>query len=559
MGRIRLLEPELIDQIAAGEVVERPASALKELVENSIDAEAENIRVSLTGAGLENLTVIDDGFGMSAEDARLCLSRHATSKLPTAEALQEILTMGFRGEALPSIASVSRLTLTTSERSTDMGVTFRCIGGALEGPAPAAPIGGTRIAIDDLFFNVPARKKFLKRAATELHHCREAIVRLALAHPELSFTVEHEGRRILATNPSDSPKERVIELLGEELRPHLLTATAARLGVSVEGVIAAPELSRPTASGIYMFINRRYIRDRALNAALARAYRGAIPQGKYPVAVLFLTIDPHTVDVNVHPQKLEVRLRDPRLVTETLAEVVREALHAAPWNAPTAATASAANYALAVERFLAKAAPVPVPMVEERPPAYGTRRPDLNAAAPKGYWASLIYRGELGGRFWLCEAPGKTLVVVDPRGVRARQALRALRQPTQSPTFPLGIVLRAGEKVLAAQEALGELGVEFEAFGPEEAILRALPIQRQATPAELSELLEALAQSFADGGRARALLRLARFAGEAPWRSVTASEAHTALALCEDELPESAELLPKILVRTIPFLELEGL
>jgi DNA mismatch repair protein MutL len=394
MGRIHRLSNELINQIAAGEVVERPASVVKELAENAVDAQATVVRVQLAEGGLGAISVSDDGHGMSASDALLCLERHATSKLVDAEGLFHIVTKGFRGEALPSIASVSRFTLTTSEPGAPEGTRVRVEGGAAAQVEPVAPSPGTRIDVDELFFNTPARRKFLKRASTELTHCEEAVVRLALAHPEVGFFLEHGGRPLLSSPATADLRERIGALLGAAVLPHLLPIDEHRLGVSVTGFVASPEFTLPTARALYTFVNQRYVRDRGVNSAVQRAFQETLPPGRQPLTVIFIDLDTRAVDVNVHPQKLEVRFADPRSVQEALSAAIGRALKAAPWRQGMEGPAEPglqAQYAQAVERFLNRsqegtllptgAAPALGALEAGRAP-FGTLRPSLNDAPP---------------------------------------------------------------------------------------------------------------------------------------------------------------------------------
>jgi DNA mismatch repair protein MutL len=293
MGRIRRLPPELVNQIAAGEVVERPASVVKELAENSVDAGASRVTVRLSRGGCGLITVIDDGCGMSRDDALTSLERHATSKLLDKEGLFHILTKGFRGEAIPAIASVSRFTLVTSEAEQLSGTRLVIEGGAPPVVEDAPAVGGTRIDVEDLFFNVPARRKFLKREQTELLHCEDAVTRLALAHPEVGFTLEHEGRVLWSSPPSATePKQRAAAVLGTEAAPHLLAIDERRLGLTVTGFIAAPEFTLANARGLMTFVNHRYVRDRGLTSAIQRAYQDSLPPGRQPVALVFIELDP---------------------------------------------------------------------------------------------------------------------------------------------------------------------------------------------------------------------------------------------------------------------------
>lgn len=578
MGRIRRLPDELVNQIAAGEVVERPASVVKELAENSIDAGATQVRVLLAEGGLSAIAVIDDGHGMSREDALLSLERHATSKLRDAKGLFEILTKGFRGEALPSIASVSRFSMTTSEPGALVATRVSLEGGAapLIEDAPAA--GGTRVDVLDLFFNVPARRKFLKREATELSHCEEAVTRLALAHPEVGFTLEH-GERRLITSPATParPRERIAALLGAEVEPHLLEIDERRLGVHVHGFICSPEFTQPTARGLYTFVNRRYVRDRGVNSAVQRAFQDSLPPGRQPVCVIFIDVDPAAVDVNVHPQKLEVRFSDPRAVQDALGAAVGRALKAAPWRdapgQPVAGQALHAHYAQAVERFLARAqenqplvvdaTPAPSLMDEPRRAAFGTSRPDLNAAPPPGYFAALRFLGELGRRFWVCEGRGGSLVVLDPMAVRERLALDALRRRYRAGAlagaprtlFSATLALPAGERarVLAQAGALAALGVDVEPFGGDTVLVGRVPAELEAI--EPSRWLTRVAEASDDDAR---LAILAAAAAETGARSVSHDEVRRMLEALDAADFSAPATRGRVVVSDVPLLDLEA-
>ncbi|MEW5740477.1 MAG: DNA mismatch repair endonuclease MutL [Myxococcota bacterium] len=579
MGRIRRLSEELINQIAAGEVVERPASVVKELAENAIDAGATQVKVALAEGGLAAITVVDDGHGMSRADALLSLERHATSKLSDLEGLSHILTKGFRGEALPSIASVSRFTLLTSEPDAPVGTRVTLEGGSAPIVEEAAPIGGTRFDVVDLFFNTPARRKFLKRESTELSHCEEAVTRLALAHPEVAFSLEHGGKLLISAPATpDAPAERIAALLGAEVAPHLLAVEERRLGISVTGYVASPEFTLPTARGLYTFVNRRYVRDRGINAAVQRAYQDSLPPGRQPVAVLMIELDPRAVDVNVHPQKLEVRFADPRGVQEALGAAISRALKAAPWRNNPGAPLDApvhAHYALAVERFLARAQstpglplePEPAPLAREG--GFGTARPGLNEAPPPGYFSRLKFLAELGKRFWLCEGPGGTLVILDPRAVSLRVHLTALTQRLASGALAasppglfsatLALPRDVCAQVLDAASRLARLGVEVEDFGGDTVAVRRVPAEVEG--ADLPLLLGQLAR-VVPGAEAppsawhEALVVLARAAPP------PASVSHDQVRGWLDRLDRADFSLPapgaRVVVRELPLLELEG-
>src|SRR5215212_8002298 len=320
---IRRLPPELINRIAAGEVVERPASALKELVENSLDAGASSVAVRLHAGGLELIEVTDDGSGMNPAEMRLALERHATSKLP-GDAIDQVTSFGFRGEALPSIASVSRLTLDSRSRGSD-GWRIEIDHGEPAGEGPAALPPGTRIKVEGLFDKVPARRKFLRSPRAEYAACLDAVKRLAMARSDVGVTLDHDGRRILTLQPADPPA-RVAELLSHELDRHGVGIDCARDGLRLTGVISLPTFNRGVADQQFLFVNGRPVKDRLLVGAMRAAYRDLIARDRHPVAALFLAVPLEDVDVNVHPAKTEVRFRDPSAVRGLIIGGLRRAL-----------------------------------------------------------------------------------------------------------------------------------------------------------------------------------------------------------------------------------------
>ncbi|WP_237217441.1 DNA mismatch repair endonuclease MutL, partial [Falsiroseomonas oryziterrae] len=322
--RIRLLPETTANRIAAGEVVERPAAAVKELVENALDAGATRIAVTLEDGGTGRILVEDDGQGMSAEELALAVQRHATSKLPEEATLFRIATLGFRGEALPSIGAVARLTLTS--RTAEGGAHAITVeGGRVSAVAPAAGPPGTRVEVRDLFFATPARRAFLKSPRSEAEAAVEAVRRLALAWPEVGFRVKLEGRTVLALSPQDRDA-RVHALLGPDFAAAALPVEAARGEMALAGLAAAPTHTRATGEFQHLVVNRRPVRDPQLRAALRVAYREIIPRGRHPAAALFLDLPPEAVDVNVHPMKTELRFRDAEGVRGLLISALRRAL-----------------------------------------------------------------------------------------------------------------------------------------------------------------------------------------------------------------------------------------
>src|SRR6059058_5450666 len=320
---IRRLPPELVNRIAAGEVVERPASALKEVVENSLDAGATQVAVRLSAGGLELIEVADDGSGMISDEMHLALERHATSKLP-GDAIDQVVSFGFRGEALPSIASVTRLTLESRVRGSD-GWRIEIDHGEPMGEGPAALPPGTRIRIEGLFDKVPARRKFLRSPRAEYAACLDAVKRLAMARSDVGFTLDHDGRRILTLAPAEAPA-RVAALLSHELDRHGIGIDCARDGLRLTGVISLPTFNRGVADQQFLFINSRPVKDRLLAGALRGAYRDLIARDRHPIAALFLEVPLDEVDVNVHPAKTEVRFRDSATVRGLIVGGLRHAL-----------------------------------------------------------------------------------------------------------------------------------------------------------------------------------------------------------------------------------------
>lgn len=350
MSVIRILPEAVANKIAAGEVVERPASVVKELLENSVDAGATRVEVDLEAGGKRLIRVLDDGCGMSHDDALLAFERHATSKIRSVEDLFEILTLGFRGEALPSIAAVSRLVLETRHVSEGAGTHVEIAGGKLRDVKEIAWPGGTRVEVRDLFFNTPARRKFLKSESTELGHIATLVTHYALAHPEKSFRLSSLTNEILNVSPVPTSRERIYQVMGGQtleqlveippLERRMLTPLAPGSGeegetseeapiVRVSGFVSRPEVQKLNRNNIYFFVNRRVVRDRLILHAIADAYRNILPAGVFPVALIFLEISAAEVDVNVHPSKTEVRFRHSGFIHDFVRDSIRQGLIAA--------------------------------------------------------------------------------------------------------------------------------------------------------------------------------------------------------------------------------------
>jgi DNA mismatch repair protein MutL len=347
MSRIRILPETVANKIAAGEVVERPASVVKELLENALDAGARSIRIETESGGKRLIRVIDDGCGMNHDDALLAFERHATSKLRTADDLLSISTLGFRGEALPTIAAISRLLLETRDAEEGEGTRVEFAGGKLLSVKPAGVPVGTSISVADIFYAVPARRKFLKSETTELGHIASLVTHYALAHPDRHFLLKTPSQEILNCSPVEKLADRVYQIFGrqslDELTEIPVTEAAVRSAITeppleaeeraatlrVSGFTSRPEVQRSNRNGIYIFVNRRLVRDRLLLHAISEAYRNIVPPGVFPVVLLFLDMPYEEVDVNVHPAKIEVRFRHPQFVHDFTRDAIRQALSVA--------------------------------------------------------------------------------------------------------------------------------------------------------------------------------------------------------------------------------------
>ncbi|OSZ71015.1 DNA mismatch repair protein MutL [Sphingomonas sp. IBVSS1] len=498
---IRRLPETLINQIAAGEVVERPASALKELVENALDAGATRIAIRLANGGIDGLEVADDGHGMAPDQLRLAVERHATSKLPDDD-LSAIATMGFRGEALPSIGSVATLAL-TSRAGGQEGWRLVVDNGRIthDGPAAAAP--GTVVRVDGLFAAVPARRKFLKSPRSELAACLDHVRRLAMANPDVGFSLESEGRRLLNLPPLPdatpaSLLARLAAIIGSDFADNAVAVDLEREGLHLGGLAGLPTYNRGVADHQYLFVGRRPVRDRLLLGALRGAYQDLLARDRHPVVALFLDVPGDFVDVNVHPAKTEVRFRDAALVRGLIVSGVRRALDAAGHRAATT-VADAALAAFVTEPALAPSSWAPPAMqppslaepprlFTELPPAFApnstagqTAPPAPPPPAPRFPLGAA--RGQVAATYIIAETDD-ALVLVDQHAAHERLTLermnRALaggRVATQALLVPEVIDLDdiAAARITARAEELAELGLEIEAFGPAAVLVRGTP------------------------------------------------------------------------------------
>ena len=383
MATIRLLPDQLISQIAAGEVVERPASALKELLENSLDAGSTDIQVSLLQGGIKQMRVTDNGAGVAKEDLMLALTRHATSKISSLEDLESVASLGFRGEALASIASISRTQLLSRQSGSKHAWRIGSEGSEVSTIEPAALDAGTVIEVSDLYFNMPARRKFLKTEATEFGHCEEMFTRIALSRPDVSLMLQHNGRA-LSRFAIGQPERRFSEVLGSEFVAESIPVDESAAGLRLWGMAAKPTFNRNSRDTQYVYVNGRFVRDKVIAHAIRQAYQDVLHHDRHPAFVLFLELDPSLVDVNVHPAKTEVRFRDSQAVHRFIFHALHKAL-AIPTGVSNAVTANQAQY----NPFS--------PQVSNTPSAnggmlYPTQQSQINLSAhqPAGFYQTLF-------------------------------------------------------------------------------------------------------------------------------------------------------------------------
>jgi len=506
---IRLLPPEVINRIAAGEVVERPASALKELVENSLDAAAGQVSIRLLAGGLDLIEVADDGSGMLPDAMRLAMERHATSKLPE-DAIDRVTSFGFRGEALPSIASVSRFILESRVRGSD-GWRIELDHGDRLGEGPAALPPGTRIRIQGLFDKVPARRKFLRSPRSEYAACLDVVKRLAMARSDVGFTLDNDGRRILSLQPTDAPT-RVAELLTHELDRHGVGIDCVRDGVRLTGVVSLPTFNRGMADQQYLFVNSRPVKDRLLVGALRAAYRDLIARDRHPIAALFLEVPLEEVDVNVHPAKTEVRFRDPAAVRGLIIGGLRQALDeesrrsaAREQAAAPVMWTSSASYAL--EPHLGSGiAAVREEQQAFEPVTFVPHARAERAVEPVPSYPLGVARGQVAATYIVAEAEDG-LVIVDQHAAHERLVLERMRAAReggsisrQSLLIPEVVELDEPDcdRLDTAAGELSDMGLEIERFGPTAMLVRAVPAALGKTDAKA--LLSDLASEIAELG-----------------------------------------------------------
>ena len=471
--KIKVLSNELASRIAAGEVVERPASAVKELIENALDAEASEIFVGVEKSGTALIRVVDNGEGMDAEDLEIAVERHATSKLSLEADLFRIATLGFRGEALPSIASVSRMEIASRAKDAATAHWLRCEGGSRKELRPTAGAPGTTVVVRDIFFNVPARRKFLKSPATELSHICDVINRIALAYPTVHFHLAHDQRTIADYPAVREPGDRLQQVWGRELVKDIAPFNWRDGEVCVHGFLSAAPASFPNSRYLSTYVNRRYVSDKILTHAVLQGYENLLMKGQYPAVVLFLGLPCEDVDVNVHPAKYEVRFRRQAEVHAAVASAVRGALKQAA-KEPVAH----ASFTWAAERFQGVSeTALPYRMASSASQTFahpiGDQFP-VTSNEPDGFFSALHILGQILGCYIVCTS-AHGLVLIDQHAAHERVAFETLRRQlatgqvsAQTLLLPQTVELNAGEMSLveANLETLKSFGFALEPFGP---------------------------------------------------------------------------------------------
>jgi len=517
MPSIRPLPDTLISQIAAGEVVDRPASVLKELLENSLDAGASEIGVTLADGGIRQIRVIDNGSGIPAEDLPMAFARHATSKIASLEDLERVRSLGFRGEALASIASVARASVTSRAAGAERAFALSAEGGAIGAVQAAAHPPGTTIDVGDLYYNTPARRKFLKSVATEFAHCEDAFTRAALSHPEIGFTLRHNGRMVMRLAPS-SPAQRVGTVLGADFAGSMRPIDAGGEALKLAGFAGSPSYSRASRDTQFLYVNGRFVRDKVLAHALREAYRDVLHGDRHAAYALFLEIDPGAVDVNVHPAKIEVRFRDTRAVHQFVFHAVAKGLAGTAAQTPTAFAAPVASGRSVQPRATQGALGLAQPMASYTailaggPASSGLSIPSAMDADPNSGTPPLGFAlAQLHGIYILAQNR-EGLILVDMHAAHERivyeklkTALDSREMITQKLLIPS--TFHADRVDVAAVEEHGStlnlLGFDLSAISPFALAVRAVP--SMLADADAAELARAVLRDIREYGASRVL------------------------------------------------------
>ena len=516
--RITVLPEEVASKIAAGEVVERPSSIVKELLENALDAGATDITIELRSGGKELIRIVDNGAGIAPGDVPLAFERHATSKILTVEDLYDVKSFGFRGEALPSIAAVCRVEMSTRRRGDVAGTRIAVENGRiLENEAVGCP-EGTSIAVSRIFDSLPVRKKFLRQDATEQGHCLDIIVRVLLPHGAVRAKVITGSKTLLEIPRTGNLYERIVLLLGSDLRNHLVDVAEKSPGMSLSGFVSRPDFTRSSTRNMFFYINGRYVRDVLLSQAVMSAYRNLLEARKYPACALFIELPPDTIDVNVHPAKLEVRFRRPQDVRELLQRSLSGALSGVrPASQATQGGAAAPGRSgvyEALRRYSLSAgiaarqpmgtATGPLEDVPDFSPGQDGLFPSMAGGKEQVSFASLDYLGQIEGTYLVFSAPG-VMILLDQHAAHERILYERLKQSTggnlevQSLLIPeiLEMNPRDFHLLIASRDMLHEAGMDVEAFGENTAVVKSIPalLGQADVKALVREVLDGIADS----------------------------------------------------------------
>jgi len=477
MGLIRILSEKVASQIAAGEVVERPASVVRELIDNSIDSGASRILIKIENGGRNLIRVADNGAGMDRDDLLLCAERHATSKINELSDLFSVRTLGFRGEAIPSIAAVSRMAITSRTPDQLAGFRLKLQGGKIkEIEETGAPLG-TTVEVKDLFFNTPARKKFLRSAPTETDHIVDTLSRIALPFTKLSFRLDDRDKILLSLPSVESDVSRLSALFGHEVAGSMIPMMKEIQGLRLSGYLSPPEWDRARGDHLFMYVNRRSVRERLLTHAVIEGYGSRLMKGRYPYAVIFIEIDPALVDVNVHPAKQEVRFHQNRLVHEAVKTVVEEILRqqaAALFRVPSSASEGAMERVGRIEEPIGEYASTPAEVTISREP-----EPQVQLMIKE----SPVVLGQLKETYILCETK-EGLLLVDQHAAHERRVFEKLKKSYDSATLecqpfliPPTVEFSPSESrtILKKMEELSQLGITLEHFGGSTFMVRSVP------------------------------------------------------------------------------------
>ena len=499
MGKLRVLPAQIANMIAAGEVVQRPASVVKELMENAVDAGASQVNVVITDAGRTLIQVIDNGCGMSPVDAVLCFERHATSKIASAEDLEEILTYGFRGEALASIAAVAEVTLRTRRPQDETGTEVRVSAlGETKTATVAAPTG-SNFAVRNLFYNTPARRKFLKSDNVELKHILEDFTRVAITRPEIAFTLSHNGRDLYVLKKAKSLKFRILDLLGTQVAGDIVDLSADTSVVRVRGFVGRPDTARKTLGNQYFFVKGRYFRSSYLHKAVMKAYEEMIPDGVTPAYFIFLEVDPHSIDVNIHPTKTEIKFEADAVIFQIIYACVKETLGRNSFGASIDFNTEGAVELPQLGKSFDQYKDVAMPVIETDP-GYNPFQGIPGQAGDLGYSRHVDQREDYGRLFEEKTLPNGRVLILQGKYIltpaasglmlihigRARerilyeQTLRALAQSahvTQTALFPVQVQVGAQQCLLFEEHAelLARLGFDIAPFGTDTVVVNGVP------------------------------------------------------------------------------------